>query len=529
MKYVLLVLMLFSFVLAQEPDQDIIAYKFELDLNDENDSIKGKALISIRPEKSCKEIRLDLVGTTPGEPTGMTVFEVQLDGKLTGFDHQNDRLVIPISAAQWGDTLHVAIRYAGIPADGLIISKTKFGDRSFFGDNWPDRAQHWLPVEDHPADKAFCEFIVTAPSHYQVVGNGALQEETDLANGDRLTHWKSTVPLPTKVMVIGAARFAVQQLPDIQDIPLSSWVYPQNREAGFFDYRQADSILAFFIQNIGPYPYAKLANVQSKTRYGGMENASNIFYMEGSVTGERKHEPLLAHEIAHQWFGNSATEADWPHIWLSEGFATYFTHLYNEYTYGKDRMRVDMQKDKARIQAFIKMAPNATVVDTQTTELIRLLNPNSYEKGGWVLHMIRYEVGDEDFWKGIRTYYERFHLKNAITADLQQVMEEVSGKELGWLFQQWLYYPGIPEVGYEWKYNEASQSILLELTQTQQASTVFRLPIEVEVTWEDRKKQVKLVMDQPQQQFTIKARQVPESVSLDPEAWLLVDWRPARP
>src|SRR5690606_33381103 len=167
---------------------------------------------------------------------------------------------------------------------------------------------------------------------------GARVEESDIEGDRRRTHTRSEVPIATKVMVIGVARFAVDHVREVNGIPVTSWVYPQDRDAGFSDYARAAAILDYFDSHIGPYPYLKLANVQSKTRYGGMENAGNIFYSEGSVTGTGRSEGTIAHEIAHQWFGDSVTEADWYHVWLSEGFATYFTLLWYEHAYGRDRM-----------------------------------------------------------------------------------------------------------------------------------------------------------------------------------------------
>src|SRR6266700_2106852 len=179
-------------------------------------------------------------------------------------------------------------------------------------------------------------------------------------------------------MVIGAAGFAVQYSGTINGTPVYSWVYPENKEKGFYDYAQAVDILPFYIKHVGPYAYEKLANVQSKTIFGGMENAGAIFYSENTVTGTRVSESLLAHEIAHQWFGDMATETDWSHLWLSEGFATYMTILYFEKKYEKP------------------------VVDSSVTNYMELLNANSYQKGGWILHMLRMEAGDSAFWKGIR-------------------------------------------------------------------------------------------------------------------------------
>ena len=240
-----------------------------------------------------------------------------------------------------------------IPADGLIISKNKYGDRTFFSDNWPDRAHNWLPCNDHPFDKASVEFIVTAPEHYQVVSNGLQIEETSLPDHLKLTHWKEDVPLPTKVMVIGAANFAVNYVGNVDCIPIYSWVYAEDRDNGFQHYAVAKDILPWYIKNIGPYAYKKLANVQSKTIFGGMENASAIFYFENSVNDDTL-DALFAHEIAHQWFGNSACEADWPHLWLSEGFATYMAHLYLESKYGVDSFNKRMVIDRMKIIAICK-------------------------------------------------------------------------------------------------------------------------------------------------------------------------------
>src|SRR6266700_4268795 len=200
-------------------------------------------------------------------------------------------------------------------------------------------------------------------------------------------------------MVIGAAGFAVQYSGTINGTPVYSWVYPENKEKGFYDYAQAVDILPFYIKHVGPYAYEKLANVQSKTIFGGMENAGAIFYSENTVTGTRVSESLLAHEIAHQWFGDMATETDWSHLLLSEGFATYMTILYFENKYGPDTARSMRTEDRNQVIEFAKKYKKP-VVDSSVTNYMELLNANSYQKGGWILHMLRMEAGDSAFWKG---------------------------------------------------------------------------------------------------------------------------------
>jgi aminopeptidase N len=246
------------------------------------------------------------------------------------------------------------ITYSGVPKDGLIIGENLHGDRTFFADNWPNRTHNWFPCVDHPSDKATVEFKIIAPNHYQVIANGYLFEETNLSHNLNLYHYKSAEPLPTKVMVIGVARFAVQHLGETNNIPVSTWVYPQTKEQGFYDFANSKKILEFYIEKFGEYPYQKLANVQSKTQFGGMENAGAIFYFEKSVTGERKHEDLIAHEIVHQWFGNSASETDWPHLWLSEGFANYFSSLYILETKGEAAFQERMKEERKTVLNFYK-------------------------------------------------------------------------------------------------------------------------------------------------------------------------------
>ena len=215
--------------------------------------------------------------------------------------HFNNRLAIdlqePLAA---GREVLLRVDYSGIPIDGLIIGRNRYRERTFFGDNYPNRARHWLATVDDPSDKALCGFSVTAPLHYSVVACGRRTEHSDLNDGRRRTVWQSEVPIPTKVMVMGAARFAIEALESVDGIPVETWVYPQDRDDGFRDFAETPGILRFFVDRLGPFPYEKLYSVQSTTRYGGMENAGNIFYGEGVVTGSAARQSLIAHELAHQ-------------------------------------------------------------------------------------------------------------------------------------------------------------------------------------------------------------------------------------
>jgi aminopeptidase N len=453
--------------------QQVQHYDFSLVLNDTTNRIVGRAALTVSFAGQASRLSVDLAG--PGiRDSGMTVSAVSEGRKAIPFVQDKQGLTLSVKASA-GSSHTYTIRYAGIPKDGLIISTNKFGKRTFFGDNWPNRAHQWLPCIDRPSDKASVDFTVTAPDHYQVVANGLQTAAVELPRHLRRTHWKEKIPLPTKVMVIGVADFAIDHPADVQGIPIYTYVFPDNKVEGFKDYAVAASILPFYIRMIGPYAYEKLANIQSKTIFGGMENASAIFYFENSV-GSRGMEELMAHEIAHQWFGDAVTETDFRHLWLSEGFATYMTHLYMEHTYGTDTLRKGMAADRKRVIAFDRRRLTPVVDSTASGNYMQLLNANSYQKGGWVLHMLRRQLGDSLFWKGIASYFARYDGRNASTEDFRGVMEEVSGKDLKPFVQQWLYTPGVPQLQVSWSYDSARSEVVLQIEQEQ--ATLFSFPLE---------------------------------------------------
>lgn len=455
---------------------DVIHYEFAIGLNDSTNNIEGRTLINILLKSKSDSVSFDLQSLLK-DGRGMNVSSVTVDSKTVAWKHQNDKLSLKLpDSFRQNDTLDFVIQYSGVPSDGLIISKNKFGNRTFFADHWPNRAHDYLPCIDHPYDKATVDFIITAPDKYKVIASGLLLEESDLPGINSLTHYTEKVPLATKVMTFGAAQFAVKQAGIVNNIPVWSWVFPENRNEGFSDYSIALQPLNYYSQLIGDYPYEKLANVQSKTIYGGLENAGTIFYSENSVTGSGRAEGLIAHEIAHQWFGDCVTEADWHHVWLSEGFATYLTSMYFESVLGKDKLQKDLASTRTRIIRYIEKNRNP-VIDTTITNLMDLLSVNSYQKGGWVLQMLRQEIGDEAFKKGLRLYFQRFKNSNALTSDFENIMEEVSGKNLKQFFYQWLEVGGIPELKIWSEAGNKKGTAIIKIEQKQDYIYQFTLEI----------------------------------------------------
>jgi aminopeptidase N len=503
----------------RQPDVDAVHYVFRLTLGDENDEIAGEADVDMRfTREGVTQFALDLASASSGK--GMTVLSASAP-----FSHRDSRLLLTVAPpSKEGERRRFTIRYRGVPAKGLYIGNNKYNERGFFGLNWPDLARQWLPMIDHPYDKATSEFIVTAPAKYQVVANGLLQEVLDLGDGRRRTHWKQSVPISSWLNAIGVAQFSVRHYGPARGIPLATWVYRQDRDAGIATFEEPTrQALEFFIERIGPYPYEKLANVEAAGLSGGTEHASAIFYGEKSITSQPATR-LVAHEIAHQWFGNSVTEKDWDDIWLSEGFATYFAHLTAEHYQGRDAFVAGLKRSRENIFNLEKKLPGVAVLHRNLSDTTRILNQIVYQKGGWTLHMLRAQVGTERFWTGIREYYRRYRDGSASTAELRRVMEETSGAGLGWFFDQWLARPGSPVVEGGWRYNAPAKRIEIELEQ-KQPGEAYRLPLELGISEGAAPRVAKIEMTGKTQRFEIASDKEPASVTLDPNTWVLMQAR----
>ncbi len=505
----------FSIVSVFSQKIDVTKYSLNITLSDESNEIYVAESIDFKLLNKEINTVFELVNLN-NSGKGMVVDSILQKGVFVSFEHNNDSIIIKnnnLSLEQ-----NVTIYYHGIPQDGLIIGQNKYGNRTFFGDNWPNRAHHWIACLDHPSDKALIEFFVSVPRHYKVIANGALQS-IDSTNLNLVNyHYKSSYELPTKVMVIGVADFKTKDFKSVDEIPVSGWVYKNQASKALHDLEIATNVLQFFTEYIGPYPYEKLANVQSTTRYGGMENAGCIFYDEDALNGTRSSESLIAHEIAHQWFGNSASEKEWEHIWLSEGFATYFANLYLEQTKGNKIFSNQMESDRQRVVSFNKnfMAP---LVDSSYTDLEDLLNPNSYQKGSWVLHMIRKQIGDSLFKEVIRNYHDDFKYGNAETKDFQTILENVTHLDWNNFFNQWIFNEGHPKVKIESKISNSK--VVFDIKQIDKA---FQFPLTIRLnltdgTFED----VQIYISAIKQNFTFQTASKLKSYSLDPKVELLFE------
>jgi aminopeptidase N len=532
--FFLFLLFVTTMVLGQQkyPKQpaDVVKYIIDIQVSDENNKIKVTENVHAQFSSTIDTFYLDL--TNFNGNTGMNVTRVLEQGNVVSYFHRNNRLgILVVPPAKNTPFFDFQIEYEGIPADGLIIGKNKFNERTFFGDNWPQRAHHWFACIDHPSDKAYVRFKVTAPSHYQVIANGkhieSLPEET---NPTITKHTFETMkPIPTKVMVIGIAKFEIERNKYSKNLETSTWVYPKDKTNGKKDFQLKDSILYFYENHIGNFPFEKLAHVQSTTMYGGMENASCIFYDENAIKGDGKINDLIAHEVVHQWFGNSASEKEWSDLWLSEGFATYLTNLYIEETLGKKAFNEQLIKDRKRVISFaLKTLP--PLKDTLTQNVQDLLNPNAYQKGSWILHMIREQIGKEQFWKVIQNYYKTYQYSNASSKDFFKVLEKTTEKDFNLFYKDWVTQPGHPILIS--KLNEETiTDTLTNITQThysieikQQQKILFHFPLEIQLFFEDNTNEI-ISLDVNNSIITqnlLYSKKI-KQIKLDPNCKLLFD------
>ena len=498
---------------------DALHYRFAITVGEQSARIDGEATATFRILAPVSSLELDLISGA-GE-RGMTVTTVTRRDATVPFTHTENRLRLPVpSSVRAGDEVTYTITYGGTPVDGLQVLTNMHGERVMFSEGWPNRARHWLPMIDHPYDKATSEMIVTAPARWQVVSNGVLVEEVDLDNARRRTHWKQSVPLASWLFALGVARFDAHHAGSVQGVPLQTWAFPQDRTAARALFEKISRrAIDFFAARIGPYPYEKLANVQASGFAGGMENATVIFYGEKGVASGRG--PVV-HEIAHQWFGNSVTERDWDDVWLSEGFATYFALLYQEQFEGRDAFVEALTRSRTAILRSAQKLPDTPVVHRNLSDMGRVLNTFVYQKGGWVLHMLRREIGVDHFWTGIREYYRRHRDGNASTDDLRQVMEQVSGQDLTRFFDQWLNRGGNPKVEATWTYSPSSRTLELTLRQTQPGEP-YALTVDVDVTTPGGTRREILRLEGASMTTTLQVDAKPSAITIDPDTWLLAD------
>lgn len=522
--------LLFSSVFAARQERLIDSWQpthFDIDLvfNDslsELTSATAEVTVLIR-KKDVTVIDLDF-GT-------MAVSAVMVEGQSARFAQHNGKLDVYLEKQVWiGQRLKISVQYTGKPQDGLILVKDGDGLPSAIGDNWPDRVHHWIPCFDHPSAKASLRFTVTAAKRNAVVANGVLESKKENPDATTTWVWNERALISPYNMVIAAGEFATAELKTKAPIPISYYVTKADRKYAAHGFSPAVPAVNLFSQMVDPYPYGKLALIVGATRFGGMENANTIVFAPTLFKDFETRKPrsarydipsgvesVVAHEVAHQWFGDSVTEATWADLWLSEGFATYFAGLFIEKNEGSWAFRTYM-RDAAKSYLDYEKKRRSPIHDTETEKLFDLLNPNNYEKGAWVLHQLRALLGDKAFFDGIKAYYVSKRSTTATTEDLRLALEASSGQDLKDFFDRWIYKAGHPVYKVSWTETKPG-SIEIKLTQTQ-PDDAFLIPVTLDVITSSGTRRVKIKPEGKEATLEIRS-QKPKKITVDPEQNIL--------
>lgn len=467
----------------------------------------------------------------------LAIDAVTVDSKTAAYTHKDRKLKIDLPApASPGTRLQISVQYHGKPKDGLILTNDKDGRPSAVGDNWPNRVHHWIPTLDHPSAKATVTFNITAPANNEVVANGKLDHVQTTANGSRTWTYSEGVPIPPYCMIIGVGQFARLEPKERAVTPLSYYVPQSDGPLAIKGFSPSIPSLAFFSETVAPYPYEKLAMIVGATQFGGMENSSAIVFTSrlfeprpqdkvsktfGTPIGTNA---LIAHEIAHQWFGDSVTESTWADLWLSEGFATYFAGLFLQ-RYESEEAFQDYMKNAAATAVAFEKSNRIPIHDPDTEDLFKLLNGNNYQKGAWVLHMLRARLGDDAFFRGIRNYYHAHANANASTEDLRTALEKSSRQDLRAFFQRWIYDSGHPQYELSWQFElpkGVARNRELRLTLKQlQPGNVFLDPVPVTIKTSAGSREIILKPTGKVTVETLQLRDQPSAIDLDPRNTLL--------
>jgi len=512
-------------------DFDVKHIKAEVALVPETKSVRGTVTHTLAPlSPSPSKIEIDC-----GPSLKVESVTVGADGKAPKFEQAGEKLVITgFSPVAQGKDFDLAIRYSGVPTQGLhfIDPDSAHPGRplAIWTQGEAEETHSWLPCYDYPNDKSTTEMIVTVPRPLSVVSNGALVATKENGDGSRTFHWKMEQPHSSYLITLAASEFA-EFHDKVGDLPVDYYVTKDVDEATARRFMgRTPRMIEFFSKVTGQdYPYARYAQVCLPEFNGGMENTSATSMTDDALQDEtqaleRDFDDLVAHELAHQWFGDLMTCKDWSHLWLNEGFASYFDPLFTEHVCGDDQFRLRM-RDELRSYLGSDRRYRRPIVEERYSNPTQLFDGMAYAKGSVTLHMLRGYLGDEAWWKTIRTYVADHKFQVVDTDDFRKSAEKATGKDLKWFFDQWFSRAGHPELKARWRYEPEDRTVRVKIEQVQKLddqTPLFRLPTTIEITdAPGRSRSTPIVVDGATHEFVIPAEAKPEMVLIDPQGWLI--------
>ncbi len=518
---------------SRDREVDVRHIRLDVFVDPEHRSIEGTASHTVAAlNDGCERVVFDAVELTV---TGVT----DAKGKALAFEHVDGALTVRLAARlREGEEATLEVAYKGHPRRGLyfIAPDEAYPDKPLqaWTQGQDEDARCWFPCFDTPNEKATTEIVVTAANRFTTLSNGALlSKQPGARKGTTAWHWKMSIPHVTYLVTLVVGEFD-EIVFEGAHVPLTGLVPKGKAADGRRGLGRTPKMVKIFGERFGvEYPYEKYAQVVvADFIFGGMENTTATTLTEYAIYDERTAldydaDDLVAHELAHQWWGDLLTCRDWSHAWLNEGFATWCESVFREHHLGKEEAQHHLWSAAKRYFAEDGGEYRRPIVSKDYEEPIDVFDRHLYEKGGCVLNMLRAELGEDGFWRSIKHYARSNQGKSVVTDDLRKAIEEATGRNLEGFLDQWVFGAGHPEITAAWSFDEKQKVLSVSVKQTHkpepQTAEVFRGTLEVEVVTGGEGTTHHLVIDRREHAFHLPTAVRPERVRFDPDgAWLAV-------
>ncbi len=521
-------------------DYDALHYRIALRFDEEQKTFWGENTITLTPLAegfSTCVLDAELLKVT-------RVFEAQ--AQPLQFTQTDSSMIVALGRTyHYGDTLTFTVAYYsvnpqpdskkyGMSPDydlGLDFKdETPDNPRLINTLSFPEGARHWFPCNDQPNDKATNELIVTVRRDYNAISNGRLLSvQEDKAHATKTFHWSQELPHSTYLFVLAAGPYVMLK-DSLGALPINYWVYPNAAQDALRSFHRTPEIIAFFNREYGyDYPWARYDQITIPGIGGGAESTSATVVGQSTIHDARAEQDfpshwLVAHEAAHQWWGDLVTMRTWSHTWINESFATYGEYLYSKHLYGEAEGALNLEEKK---NAYLREARERYM---RPIVFDRYVFPNdnfdnhTYPKGAAVLSMLRGLMGDKPFQRALSHFLHKHAFQAVDTYELMTAIKEATGQNMDWFFEQWIFKAGHPifEVSYAW--DERAQKLNLNVLQTQQTSEwipIFKTPVQIGVATPEGKATHKLWLDEKEERFELNCRAKPLLVRFDEGSFLL--------
>lgn len=492
---------------------DVINYDLDINLNLDNESISAAAIIDFIPLSSSNNfISLDF--SSDFENISVTYNEKELI-----FKKLDDQLNIELPSNH-KDTVQLKITYQGKPDNkglGSFYITEERGSKRLLTLNEPIFASSWFPCNDFPDDKSQLRIAITNDSNYTSLSNGVLKEV--LLNDDKKTYvWETYYPISTYLVAIYSAEYKHIKdsliLSDDKVLPVDYFLLNEDTEKSIYDLQVSKDALLFFNEKFGEYPFLKekYGIAEFDWQMGAIENQTIVGIGSKLVSGNRFFSDVIVHEAAHHWWGNAAGLKSWKDIWLNEGFASYSEALYWENKSGRNSLISTLFSKKNDFNDTRLYDPEGI-----------MFSSTIYNKGAWVLHMLRFEIGEDNFDLLLKEYFTTYKYSNASTDDLKNLAEKISGKNLTKFFDQWIYN-GVGFIYADYSLVKEKNKSYLKLNQIQDGYDIYNFPLEVNLVGTDKKESVKYYITSKDTIIQLQTDFQINEVEIDPNNWLLANF-----